>query len=228
MNQRNFCLLEEYMLSCIGDVCHDEGHIRRVLYNALEIAKTEGPVDYDVLIAACLLHDIARKEQMENPALCHAVEGGEKAYRFLTEHGFAPEFAQRVKECIQTHSYREGNPPRSIEAKILFDADKLDAAGAIGIARTLMYKSGLGEPLYTLLPDGTVSDGEKDAAPSFLHEYKRKLAKLYDNFYTAAAAKIARQYRQTAQCFYEGLFQEVSTPYQYGKNELERLLADNA
>ena len=72
MDKRTFCLLENYMLSCMEDSAHDKEHIYRVLYNALEIAKNESKVDYDILICACLLHDIGRKEQFENPQLCHA------------------------------------------------------------------------------------------------------------------------------------------------------------
>lgn len=67
------------MFSCMEDSVHDKEHIYRVLYNALNIAKTEENVDYDVLICACLLHDIGRKEQFENPSLCHAKVGAELA-----------------------------------------------------------------------------------------------------------------------------------------------------
>jgi len=81
MNRETYCLLENYMLSCMEDSAHDREHIYRVLFNALEIAETERGVDYDVLIGACLLHDIGRKEQFENHALCHAMVGSEKAYR---------------------------------------------------------------------------------------------------------------------------------------------------
>ena len=143
MDRETYCLLENYMLSCMEDSAHDKEHIYRVLYHGLEIAKTENHVDYDVLITACLLHDIGRREQFENPALCHAIVGGQKAYNFLTEHGFEEDFANRVKHCIETHRYRQNQrpeSPESPEAKILFDADKLDATGAMGIARTLIYK----------------------------------------------------------------------------------------
>ena len=80
MTKDMYRVLEEYMLSCMDDSAHDREHIYRVLYNALRIAKTEKDVNYDVLIAACLLHDIGRKEQFENPELCHAMVGGEQAY----------------------------------------------------------------------------------------------------------------------------------------------------
>ena len=175
MEKQTFTLLENYMRSCMKDGAHDQEHIYRVLYSALEIARTEDNVNLDVLIAACLLHDIGRKEQFENPQVCHATVGGEKAFHFLLENRFEEEFARQVKHCIQTHRFRKNIFPQSIEAKILFDADKLDAAGAIGIARTLIYMGIVTEPLYTLLPNGEVSDGANDTTPSFFQEYKFKL-----------------------------------------------------
>lgn len=181
-------------------------------------------VNYDILIAACLLHDIGRGEQYKNPSVCHAAAGGEMAYRFLTEKGFDKAFAEQVKQCICTHRYRKGNPPQSIEAKILFDADKLDASGALGIARTLMYKGIVGEPLYTVTPDGKVSGGEEDLAPSFFQEYKYKLENIYANFYTERGGGLARERQQTAVRFYEGLFDEVSRSYDRGRGELARVM----
>ena len=168
-----------------------------------------------------LLHDIGRQEQFENPALCHAKVGGEKAYRFLIEQGFDAAFAQQVKDCIVTHRYRKETPPQSIEAKILFDADKLDAAGATGIARTLIYKGQVQEPLYTLTDAGSVSDGSDTSEPSFFQEYKYKLEKLYTGFYTKTGAAMARERQQTAIQYYEALLAEVSAPYMEGRNALE-------
>ena len=83
MDKETYNLIENYMLLCMEDSAHDKEHIYRVLYNSLEIAKTESNIDYDVLICSCLLHDIARKEQFENPSLCHAIAGAGKAYKFL-------------------------------------------------------------------------------------------------------------------------------------------------
>lgn len=226
MNKQTYNLLENFMLCCMKDAAHDKEHVYRVLYHALEIAKTESPVNYDVLIAACLLHDIGRKEQFETPALCHARVGSEKAYQFLLAHDFDVSFAEQVKQCIQTHRYRQDNPPGSLEAKILFDADKLDVAGAVGIARTLLYKGIVAEPLYSLLPDGSVSTGEHDIAPSFFQEYKYKLENLYSGFYTEKAAAIAKDRQSIAAAFYNSLYQEVNSVYQNGREELEHLLTN--
>lgn len=112
----------------------------------------------------------------------------------------------------------------NIEAKILFDADKLDATGAMGIARTLMYKGIVAEPLYFVLPDGRVSDGAGDSEPSFFQEYKYKLEKLYTNFHTARATALAPERQQAAVQFYNCLYREAETAYENGRDELDQRL----
>lgn len=223
MTKEVYGLIEEYMLSCMEDSAHDKEHIYRVLFNALEIAKEEKTVDYDVLITACLLHDIGRKEQFADPALCHAAVGGDKAYRFLRNNGFDEGFSQRVRHCIQTHRFRKSMQPESLEAKILFDADKLDVTGALGIARTLMYKGDMAEPIYNVLPDGSIGDGSGEEPPSFFREYKFKLEKLYDRFYTDKGVQLAQARRGIAAAFYESLYQEVNTGYTSGRERLRGL-----
>lgn len=209
MTKETYELIEQYMLASVEDSAHDKEHIYRVLNVALDIATREEQVDYEVLIAACLLHDIGRQEQNANPSLCHAQVGSEKAYQFLINCGWSSSKAGHVRECILTHRFRTERPPASIEAKILFDADKIDATGALGIARTLLYNGLAAEPLYSLLPDGTVSDGSKDVTPSFLHEYKYKLEKLYHQFYTARGKEIAFTRQEAAVVFYRSFLAEV-------------------
>lgn len=224
MRQNQYDLIEQYMLSCMGDSAHDKEHIYRVLHVALDIAKTEENVDYDILICACLLHDIGRMEQFANPSLCPAQIGAEKAYKFLLEHGFERCFAENVKECVQTHRFRADNPPQSIEAKVLFDADKVDVCGAIGIARTLVYKGRVSEPLYSLDENGQVLDGSKDTESSFFQEYKYKLEGLYDNFFTARGKEIAEERRAAAKSFYESMLSEVQVSYDLGSANLKKYI----
>jgi uncharacterized protein len=226
MKREIYETLEQYMLSCMEDSAHDAQHIYRVLYNALLIAKEEKHVDHDVLIAACLLHDIGRKEQFADPTLCHAAVGSEKARAFLLRHGFAEDFADQVAHCILAHRFRKANPPQTIEAKILFDADKLDATGAIGIARTLQFKADTKSAIYTLRPDGTVSNGEEEKGSSFFREYQFKLKKLYDRFYTLAGARMARERQKIARDFYESLYREVSCGYTDGAQQLREMLEE--
>ncbi len=226
MTRFDFDFWNGYMLDSLSDGSHDREHVRRVLYNALEIAKGEAGADMDVLVCACLLHDIGRPEQFADPALCHARVGAEKAERFLAEHGYSPEFARRVADAIRTHRYRRGEPPESVEARILFDADKLDACGAMGIARTFLYKGGVGDPIYTLGENGMPSDGSDGAKVSFFQEYKFKLEKLYDRFYTVRGRELALERRQAAEDFYRALLAESRRPYLAGREELEKLLKE--
>ena len=226
MDKKTFSLLEAYMQSCVADNAHDAGHIYRVLYQALEIAKTEDNVNADILIAACLLHDIGRGEQIADRSLCHAEVGAEKAYRFLLENGFLQPFAQQVSDCILTHRFRKNRIPQSIEAKILFDADKLDVVGAMGLARTLMSRVGDGGAIYQLRPDGSVSDGTDDEESTLFKEYKRKLEVIYDRFYTTRGRQIALQRQEAAKRFYEDLLQEIRFSYDKGPAALKKHLLD--
>ena len=223
MKQKDYQCWESYMLSCMGDTAHDREHIYRVLYQAMELAKGEAGVDYEVLTAACLLHDIGRKEQYEDPSVCHAAAGARKAYVFLTENGYDVGFAGKVADCIRTHRYRKDAPPESLEAKLLFDADKLDAAGAIGAARTLLYHGKENEPLYSMTEDGKVSDGTKDTEPSFFREYKYKLEKLYGQFFTEKGRELAQTRRDVSRRFYESLLAEAREAYR-GREVLKELL----
>ncbi len=225
MTRSQYQEIEEYMKACMQDSAHDKEHIYRVLYAAMDIAEHEKGVDYDILIAACLLHDIGRQEQYENPKLCHAEVGSKKAYRFLTEKGWTPERAGQVRDCIAAHRFRKGKPPESLEAKILFDADKSDIVGAIGIARTLFYEGVVGEPLYTRREDGSIDDGRDTQTASFFREYHYKLKNIYDRFFTARGAQLAKERQKAASDFFEAVSGEVYGSYHRGVDVLRRVLS---
>lgn len=224
MDKRTYQFIENYMISCMGDSAHDKEHVYRVLKNALIIAEDMQDVNYDVLITACLLHDIARPEQILEPRLCHAAVGCEKAFLFLTENGCSYGFADQVRDCIRTHRFRNDDQPESLEAKILFDADKLDVVGAIGIARTLVYKGTVSDPLYTRRADGVISDGTDDEPSSFFREYRFKLEKLYDRFYTQKGKELALERKAAAESFYKSLYNEVASFDKDGQILLDQIL----
>lgn len=132
------------------------------------------------------------------------------AYDFLKSLGWEDSLCIKVKECITTHRFRNNNRPNSIEAKILFDSDKLDVTGALGIARSLIYKGYVNEPLY-VLNNGVINMGEKAEDPeSFLKEYHFKLTKIYDGFYTKEALLIARERKTHMNSFVKELLDEIS------------------
>lgn len=224
MKQNLYTRLEAVMLGYMTDSAHDKEHVYRVLYQALDIASREPDADTDILIAACLLHDIGREAQFKDPAACHARKGAEMAQIICIEYGYSEAAARHIADCISTHRYRGDNPPQTIEAKILFDADKLDVTGAVGIARTLFYQGIVGQPLYRTDERGYVSEGTEDTEHSFMKEYNYKLKNLYDKFFTARAREIAAGRREAAQVYYESLLSELSDTYETGRGLLEHAI----
>lgn len=220
MNNAFYETILAYMRHCMRDAAHDVEHVQRVLYSALDIARFEA-ADLDVLVPACLLHDIGRPAQFANPEVDHALEGGAMAYAFLRENGVGKVQAAAVRAAIESHRFRSAAPPESLEAKILFDADKLAVTGAIGVARTLLYQGKVGHPLYSTAPTGEILPGDTPGeGPSFAREYHFKLQGISGGFYTQRAAAIAAQRQALADAFYEELLRHAA----HGRTEGEALL----
>lgn len=211
---------EQRMLYYMKDSAHDKEHVYRVMNLALDIAKAELNVDVNILIVACLLHDIGRSEQYKNPQLCHAEVGADMAYDFLISEGINANDAYKVKLCIASHRFRSKHLPDSIEARILFDADTIDVTGAMGIARSLHYEGKLDIPIYNTDLDGNVIEGDSDVNESFLREYNFKLKNLYDRLYTKRGKELAENRRNIADRFYESLHNEIINSHKSIKNIL--------
>lgn len=179
---------------------HNLDHVMRVYNLCLMIAKYEENVDLDILIPAALLHDISRVEESEDKTgkTDHAVLGSEIARNILKDLEYDEEMIGKIKHCIVTHRFRTGNEPGTIEAKILFDSDKLDAIGAIGIARAFMLSGKFGQRLEInnsvseYLSCNTVENGRiKDMSKhNPIIEYEVKLKKIPNKLYTKKAKEI--------------------------------------
>ena len=208
MTRETYLKYEAYMTSCMRDSAHDTGHIFRVLHAALLLAQREKQVDFDVLIAAALLHDIGREEQFRTGE-SHAAVGARMARAYLLEQGEAEAFAQHVSDCIRTHSFRKNDPPVSMEAKLIYEADKLDVVGVIGVARTFLYQGRMGEPIYSVGPDGEVLGGD-EKEPSFYSEYRHKLMRLPGRFLTAQGKRLASARSERSARFEAALRAEVA------------------
>ncbi len=210
MNRIEYETIEKHMLKIMKDAAHDRLHIYRVLYLGLKIAKSEKDVDLDVLIAACLLHDIGREDQFVDNMVCHAEAGAKSAYEFLINNAWSKQKAEHVSDCISTHRFRGDNYPQSLEAKILYDSDKIDATGALGIARSLIYEGIISEPIYRFDSYGLVLKEFSDEGSSFVQEYNFKLKNVYNNFYTALGRKIADEHESISKLFYKSIINEVT------------------
>lgn len=209
MDKAEYRRIEEYMISCMEDAAHDVHHIYRVLGQALSLT-SDYEVDYDILIASCLLHDIGRKEEKEGLGDDHAQIGGVKAEKFLVSIGWSEERAAWVRECITSHRFRKDRKPETIEAKLLFDSDKLDVIGAIGISRTLLFAGSYNIPLYYLDSEGHLLEGtEKTDPDSFFREYNFKMKRVPDQLNTPKARSIAKQRISGMEAFVAELKEEV-------------------
>jgi uncharacterized protein len=112
------------------------------------------------------------------------------------EEGWPAEKIAAVQHCIRAHRFRDDRePPATIEAQVLFDADKLDVLGAIGAARTIAYAVLAGEPIYAEPSPRFRSTGEKEPCEphSAYHEYIFKLCKIKDRLFTATARRLAEE-----------------------------------
>jgi uncharacterized protein len=223
MDKATYKRIEKEMLAHMKDGAHDGQHVYRVLYYSLDIAESY-QVDLDVIITAALLHDIGREAQFKDPRLDHAIVGSEIAYKYMQEIGWNEGKANHIRNCISTHRYRKNHEPESMEAKILFDADKLDATGTAGIARTIAYKGIVAEPLYTLDQNGKILDGTTGNDPSFFQEYIFKLKNVYKAFYTERAKEIAIGRQGIARQFYESMLEEVNEIYSIGNSKLNEAI----
>lgn len=186
-----------------ADAAHAFDHVMRVLALAEHIARAEG-ADLEIVRTATLLHDIARNEPD------HHLAGAERARALL--QGYPLEKVDAVCHAIAAHRFREGPAPATLEARCLFDADKLDAMGAIGVARAVAYAAAHGQRLWTQalseIEAATVPPPVgMDYTPS--HEYVYKLARLQDLMTTETARQIAAQRHQSMRAFFQQLDAEV-------------------
>jgi len=185
----------------------------------LLLSKHEKDVDLEVLIPSALLHDIARVEESEDKTgeIDHAVLGSEIAEDILRNLEYEEEKIDKIVHCIMAHRFRTGNKPNTIEAKILFDSDKLDVIGASGIARTFMLAGQFGqrltlnEPLDDYLNTNTVKNGRiKDVSrhTPFI-EYEVKFKKIPDKLYTRKAKEIGKRRLEFMEEYFNRLKLEI-------------------
>jgi uncharacterized protein len=187
------------------DAVHDFDHVLRVLALAERLCQEEG-ADLEIVRAAALLHDVARGrgDRLETD---HAQAGAEVARQLLAEH--PTEKVEAVAHAIAAHRFRTGPEPQTLEARVLHDADKLDAIGAIGVARAYAYGGHEGQRLWAKVPAdyGESQANRHEHTP--VHEYHIKLVKIKDRLLTESARRMATERHAVMVAFYERLEREV-------------------
>lgn len=186
---------------------HEFSHTQRVYNMAVMLAKDE-EADLDIVRAAALLHDIARKKEDNNEVECHAKHGAEMAQEILLKTEFPKDKIESVCYSIKSHRHSTGINPETKEAAILQDADRLDALGAITIGRMFSTGGKLGTPMYKPdVPVGKVHPGY--TSESTIHGFYAKILKITpDTFKTKKAKEIAKERYNYVKEFIERFKQE--------------------
>lgn len=189
-----------------ADPVHDFAHIERVVRLAEQIAQAEG-ADVTIVTAAAWLHDLPGVARGDHHRASAATAEG-----VLRELGWPDAAAQAVADCIRTHRFRvaEGGP-QTLEAQCLFDADKLDAIGAIGVARAVVYAALHGAPFYARPSAQFLETGTRavDELHSAYHEYWAKLRHIVGRLYTPTGRALGAQRQAAMDAYFVALAAEM-------------------
>ena len=186
---------------------HDWEHTQRVALLCRRIGPVEG-ADMEVLLAAALLHDIGRAEQDGTAGrVCHARRGAELAADLIRPLDMSRCRKENILHCIRAHRFRGKESPETVEAKVLFDADKLDAIGAVGVARAFLFAGEVGARLHN--PDVDPADTRPyTREDTGYREYKLKLSKIRDRMLTAEGRRLAEERHAFMEAFFNRFIEE--------------------
>ena len=193
-----------------NDPVHGFDHILRVYYVAEKLAVAEG-ADLEIVRAAALLHD-AEGPGVGDARLEHQHAAAEFAKQVLTDEGWPEECVKAVQHCIRAHRFRgDREQPQTIEAKVLFDADKLDAIGAIGVVRAVAYAVLAEQPMFAQPSEQFITHGKKEPGEAHTpyHEFLFKLCKLKDHLFTMSGKALAAERHRLLNDFFEQLQREL-------------------
>ena len=195
-----------------ADLVHGFEHVERVYRMAERLAVQEG-ADLEIVRAAALLHDaIGSLTNTDIPRTGHQHASAQFARQVLLEEGWPDARITQVEHCIRSHRFRdEQEQPHTLEAQILFDADKLDAIGAIGVARAIGYSVQHGHPAYSDISAGFIETGclEPGEWHSSYHEFIFKLRHIKDRLYTFSARSIGDERHRYTEEFFSRLKAEA-------------------
>jgi len=145
----------------------------------------------DIVMAATLLHDVARMMEQNGDVDCHAEEGAKMCIDILRSVGFPEDKIEAVSYAIKVHRYSGGITPKTREAMILQDADRLDALGALIVGRIFEYGGKKGRISYNPDEDNTVEYKSDNEDTCIGHFYRKILRITPDKFHTSKAQEIA-------------------------------------
>ncbi|WP_268541055.1 HD domain-containing protein [Candidatus Nitrosotenuis cloacae] len=200
--------LHDYVRKRIkNDPAHDFEHVMRVYSNAKKIAESEG-ADLRLVLTAVLLHDIVSFPKSDRRSKTASLKSAAAAKKILPKYDYTVREIKIICDAIRDHSFSRNKTPETLEGKVLQDADRLDAIGAIGIARTFAVGGGEGRPLYNKIDPFCLRRKPDDKAWTVDHFY-RKLLLLEKKMNTASAKKEAKRRISIMERFLADLGREI-------------------
>lgn len=190
-----------------SDPAHDLAHIQRVVRNAKLLSEAEG-ADWSLLHPAAWLHDcvfVAKDSPLRQKA---SRLSADRAVMFLQERGYPLSDWPAFRHAIAAHSFSANIEPQTLEAKVLQDADRIDALGAVGLSRCLMLGGHMGTELMSPV-DPFCEEREPDDSRYTIDHFYRKLLKLEDTMQTTAGQALAKVRGNVLRSFLAQLSEEV-------------------
>ena len=202
-------LFQEFLRDRMGtDPAHGLDHVRRVAANARRLAEAEG-AKLEVVLPAAWLHDCVVVPKDSPDRTRASTQASRTAREWLARAGYDRSLLDEIEHAIASHSFSAGLSPRTIEAKVVQDADRIDSLGAIGIARCLMLGGNLERPLYD--SDDPFCEGrEPDDSISTIDHFYTKLLRLSDTMQTDSGRKEATKRTEFMLFFLQRLTEELS------------------
>jgi uncharacterized protein len=190
-----------------ADPAHDFQHVLRVAANARALCAAEG-AEAAVVVPAALLHELFNYPKNHPDSARSGEVCADRAVAVLRAQGWAPEAAEQVAYCIRVHGFSRGIVPESLEAKVLQDADRLDAIGAVGIARCFATGATMRQPFYDPA-DPLCTRREPDDKRWSVDHFFRKLLKIPGTLHTATARRMAEERGRFMEAFLAQLGREI-------------------
>jgi uncharacterized protein len=190
------------------DPAHDFHHIMRVYKNAKRIGRREG-TNMEILLPAVLLHDLIVYPKGSAKSSKSSDESADLAANILQSYGYTQDQINQICYCIRAHSFSKRLVPASLEGRILQDADRLDALGAIGIARTFSVAGSENRTFYNPNDPFCKSNRDLDDMQWTLDHFQTKLLKLEDFMHTQTAKKMAKERTRFMKLFIRQLQKEI-------------------
>jgi uncharacterized protein len=190
------------------DPVHGFSHILRVYRLCERIGRQEN-ADLTIVRAAALLHDVEGDVDVREE---HHLAAARFAEKTLIMEGWSEEAIKAVVHCIRAHRFRDNSEkPQTLEAQVLFDADKIDAIGAVGVARAVAYAVRAGMDVYAPPSDLYLSSGKYEPGESqtVAHEYLFKLRHIKDRLFTPSGRSLAAERHELMVRFFEGWMKEI-------------------